>query len=858
VYVNVPTAAPTGVCLGDHDLGGSVQFRLLFGRPASALPRRVAHILDDEAAALPGDRVSPSENGVPDCGDAKAVFLDPRRRRWRGLQLVAILLLVTSVGAVAYSWPRLMRSPAAPNSATANPVDWALLRTPMPVFGNGPLVRLVMVAQSGAGVQAVDPFTNASLGNLTEDEAQTVSLGSYALELYGYSDDLTHDMSITFDDGPDPHWTPKLLDYLEAQHVRATFFVTGKQVIRYPEIVRRILADGNAIGNHSFSHPNLSKASEWRLQEEIVATDHIIRAETGHYSSIFRPPYDGGSDAVDIRLAATEIARAQSLGYAVASYTWDSRDWRHDVDPQTGAPLPAELPPLNGDNNTVVLHDFGTDRKATLPYVKELVERGKQAGYRFSTLPELSPGTSSLTGSAKLSVWDRLADQVARIALLWRQRLLTWMFVFAIGLALIGTLINAALAIVRRLRSHKVMARLPSQAEYQPLVSVVVAALNEQEVIKKTIDALTGSAYGRLEIIAVNDGSTDNTRSILDELSAVEPRLHVYHGPNRGKGAALNFAVQQAAGEVVVSIDADTVFRTDTVWNLVRHFADPSVGGVGGVIRVGNRRNFLTRWQALEYFIGVAMERGAQEAMRGAVMVLPGACSAWRRNAMLQAGGFSTNTLAEDFDLTLKVHRLGYRITQDDGALADTEAPEKLGPFYKQRLRWMFGGLQVIYKNRDLLFRPRYGLLGTVVLPLAAVSLLVPLMMPLVYVSALVAISDGNGAHAAVVFLLLFLATRFVVSLVGIWLAGESYAYLLMVPVHRLVYEPLHIFLVYKTCYMALKGVPLGWNKLQRTGAVGGDAGSGGHAARVGALAHHERITAVTVHGAPKQQPQGL
>jgi cellulose synthase/poly-beta-1,6-N-acetylglucosamine synthase-like glycosyltransferase/peptidoglycan/xylan/chitin deacetylase (PgdA/CDA1 family) len=819
-----------------------VQFRHLFTMPTLDVQARAVDI-SDETTNLSGGPHSTAGHRQSGAQGAKAVFHDPSRRRWHRIQLVAFLILITIVVAGLYSWPRLMQSPASKKGTPTSPINWSLLQSDMPVVGDGPLVRLVSITLNGADVQAVDPFTHAGLGNLTEDDAQTVTIGSYALERYGYDENLTHDMSITFDDGPDPRWTPKLLDYLESQHVRATFFVTGKQVTRYPAIVRRILRDGHAIGNHSFSHPNLSKASEWRVQEEIVATDHVIRAETGHYSSIFRPPYDGGSDSVDIRLAATEIARAQQLGYAVASYTWDSSDWRHLVDPKTGAPLPAALPPLDGVNQTIVLHDFGTDRKATLAYVKELVERGKQAGYRFSTLPELAPNNSNLVGSAKSTLWDRVADQLAKVVLLWRQRLLAWMFAFTIGLALIGMVSNVVLATTRRLRSRKTKALLPSPADYHPMVSVVVAAYNEQEVIRKTINALTSSTYRRLEIVVVNDGSTDNTGSILDGISAVEPRLRVYHLPNGGKASALNLAVREATGEVIVSIDADTVFRPDTVWNLVRHFADPSVGGVGGVIRVGNRRNFITRWQALEYFIGVAMERGAQEAMRGAVMVLPGACSAWRRDAVLDAGGFSTNTLAEDFDLTLKVHRLGYRLTQDDEALADTEAPEKIGPFYKQRLRWMFGGLQVIYTNRDMLFRPRYGLLGTVVLPFAAISLLVPLMMPLVYVSAAAAIRDGNGVDAAILFLLLFLATRFVVSLVGIWLAGESYAYLLMVPVHRLVYEPLHIYLVYKTCYMAVKGLPLGWNKLQRTGAVGADGGSGAHPARLGSPNRQGPIT---------------
>jgi biofilm PGA synthesis N-glycosyltransferase PgaC len=229
----------------------------------------------------------------------------------------------------------------------------------------------------------------------------------------------------------------------------------------------------------------------------------------------------------------------------------------------------------------------------------------------------------------------------------------------------------------------------------------------------------------------VDDGSTDQTAAIVDAMTLEHPRLRLIRQLNTGKSGALNRGILAMDADVVVTLDADTVLAPQTVGNLARHFAvdrDGRLGAVAGVIRVGNRtRNLLTRWQALEYLTQIGVDRSAHDAF-GAIVIVPGACAAWRRKAVLAAGGYSHETLAEDCDLTLSLHRAGWRVTQDDEAVAYTEAPEDVDGLLAQRTRWSYGTMQAIFKHRDLLLRPRWGWLGMLVLPTYVLSIVMPLL----------------------------------------------------------------------------------------------------------------------------------
>ena len=397
---------------------------------------------------------------------------------------------------------------------------------------------------------------------------------------------------------------------------------------------------------------------------------------------------------------------------------------------------------------------------------------------------------------------------------------------FILGVVTVGatSLAYTALALVRRRRRRPPPARRGDDPGDPLPVTVLIAAYNEEAVIEATLRSLVLSSYPVREFLVVDDGSTDATAEIVERLRiTLDPRIRLLRQPNGRKPAALNRGMRAAVGDYVITVDADTQADPDLVGNLVRHFeADVygTIAAVAGVVRVGNRAtNLLTRWQGLEYLSLIGIERAAHDLL-GAIAIVPGACAAWRRAAVLQAGGFSDATLAEDNDLTLSLHRLGWRITQDDEARASTEAPEDLDSLLRQRVRWTFGSVQATTKHRDMLLRPRYGWLGMLVLPTGVLSLVLPLLtIPFVAVMSVLVLTQ-QGPFALGGYYLLFTAVQGLVASAAVRLLRERADHLLVVPVYRFVYEPLRAYLLYRSAYLAARGIPVGWNKLARTGAL--------------------------------------
>src|SRR5439155_14156658 len=217
-----------------------------------------------------------------------------------------------------------------------------------------------------------------------------------------------------------------------------------------------------------------------------------------------------------------------------------------------------------------------------------------------------------------------------------------------------------------------------------------------------------------------------------------------------GKSAALNLGLRHAEGEIVVALDADTLFARQTVGALARRFYDPRVGAVAGNAKVGNRINLVTRWQALEYVTSQNLDRRAFSLL-DCITVVPGAVGAWRRTVVHQVGGFREDTLAEDQDLTLAVRRAGYSVAYADGAVALTEAPDTLRALARQRFRWSFGTLQCAWKHRATLFRRHYGTLGWIAMPnVWLFQLLLPALSPLadlMFVFSLLSVWATRTSH---------------------------------------------------------------------------------------------------------------
>ena len=472
---------------------------------------------------------------------------------------------------------------------------------------------------------------------------------------------------------------------------------------------------------------------------------------------------------------------------------------------------------------TVLMHDAGGPRReVTVEYVADyLIPAAKENGYTFVSLPAANTELSNANSPVVPSWMDEAAVFSTMSLYYWPTVVLDWAFVGTVVLAFGFALTNMILAVTRRVRQR--------HRDWEPAgrpavpVTVLLAAFNEERVIERTIRSVLASHYPILEVIVVDDGSTDLTAAIVMGLSREDSRVRLLQQANSGKSTALNHGIANTRGEVVVTIDADTLVVTDTVGNLVRRFVHDDVGDLGvvaGVVRVGNRKaNILTRWQGLEYVTQIGIDRAAQ-AMLGAITIVPGACAAWRRSALDAIGGFRTDTLAEDADLAMTMHRAGWRVDQDEEAYAFTEAPETLDDLIKQRIRWTYGILQAMWKHRGLLFNPRHAGIGFYVFPNYVVSLLVPfVLLPLTIVMTIVALHTGGPGLLAVAFGL-FIVYQSVISAVAVTLMKESPRHLLMVPLYRVIFEPLRAYLLYSTIHAALKGTRVRWNRVTRTGTV--------------------------------------
>jgi len=291
--------------------------------------------------------------------------------------------------------------------------------------------------------------------------------------------------------------------------------------------------------------------------------------------------------------------------------------------------------------------------------------------------------------------------------------------------------------------------------------------------------------------------------------------------PNGGKAAALNYGIEQATGEILVCIDADTILPADAISRMIPYFSNSKVGAVAGNVRVGNTLNMLTNWQSIEYTTSQNFDRRAYDAVN-AILVVPGAIGAFRKTAMAAIDGFTTDTLAEDCDLTLRMLRAGYVIRTCNEALALTEAPETLKMFMKQRSRWTFGMMQSFWKHRDLLFSFKKANIGWVALPnLLIFNFLIPIFSPLVDILFIVGLFTHDSAQYVFFYMLYYFIDCLIASLAYHYdnqkfnLRKALYLF-----VQRFIYRQLLFVVLFKAYNKAIKGELVSWGVLKRTGNV--------------------------------------
>lgn len=690
------------------------------------------------------------------------------------------------------------------------------------IQGDGELLRVT--SHPTAGTRAI---THDSLSGLITD-VRTLSMPQpWTVERTGAAH--PHRVALTFDDGPDSRWTPEILDTLRSRHATAAFFVIGNQVQSHLALTRRIAAEGHEIGSHTFSHPDLSRVSPFGTRLELDATARLLEAVVGRRSLLFRPPYFGDAEPTTIdELAPVEIAT--SLGYLTTGVHIDSDDWRR---PGVAAIIARTLA-QRSRGNVILLHDGGGDRAQTVAAIGPLIDSLRARGDTIGSIGDLVDAPASvmmppLTPDAARRRWIAFTGYAAVGSVEW---CISALFTAAVALGVARLLLIGGLALRERVKATRSSAHtLP----YTPSVSVLIPAYNEQAVVVETVRSLLAQRYdGLLDVIVIDDGSPDDTYALTRNTFAGDERVRVLTKRNGGKASALDYGMARARGEILVGLDADTVFEPDTITGLVAPLVDPRVGAVAGNAKVGNRINLVTRWQAIEYITSQNLERRAFAALN-AITVVPGAVGAWRASAVRDAGGFSDDTLAEDQDLTIALRRRGWRIAFADDAIAWTEAPDTLRSLARQRFRWCFGTLQCAWKHRDTLLRPRYGTLGTVAmlntwifqLCLTALSPLADLLF-LFSILSVGMIVRAHGATYGRADLQHLLSVYAVFNLVDVGVAmlallmerGEDRRLGWLVVLQRFAYRQVMYWVVLRSVLAAFRGRLVGWGTLERKATV--------------------------------------
>jgi cellulose synthase/poly-beta-1,6-N-acetylglucosamine synthase-like glycosyltransferase/peptidoglycan/xylan/chitin deacetylase (PgdA/CDA1 family) len=705
--------------------------------------------------------------------------------------------------------------------------------------GQGDIIAITARPADGRRTVTVDRAT----GLITAEEYDPLPV-PYELTEYGSAG---KEVAITFDDGPDPKWTPQILDVLKAKQVKAAFFLIGAQAWYYHSITRRIFAEGHEIGNHTWTHPDISNLRASYLKVELNATDRFFEAFLGIKPLMFRPPYsvDQEPDTAD-EVRPLEIV--QSMGYITVGDKLDPNDWR-DNPRKTAAEIAAAvldgpLPPCKPEDlkcgNILLLHDGGGDRRETVRALPLIIDGLRARGYQIVPV-------SRLLGKSYADVMPPLAP-----AELWPARF------NALGFLIFDLILSAIVAVffcgdalmtVRLLTvglaaAYDRFRRRPqggaATRSYQPAVAVLIPAYNEEKVIARTVRAALASGYPRLRVIVIDDGSTDGTLALLradfpEEIA--KGALTVLTQPNSGKADALNHGLHEVTEEIFVGIDADTLIHPQAVSLLAQHFLDQRVAAVAGNAKVGNRVNLWTRWQALEYITSQNFERRALNCL-GAVSVVPGAIGAWRTAAVREAGAFHRDTVAEDADLTMELLRRGYRTVYEDRAVAYTEAPGNVNELMRQRFRWSFGILQSVWKHRHVV--RRRGVLGWIALPnIVIFQILLPLVSPFIDFMFVLGVAtylvqrhyhpetaDPASLEKLAAYFAVFLLIDFVASAVAfalerqgadrrenVWLLGHVW-------LQRFAYRQVFSWVIFKTLKRAIDGRAFTWDKLERSATV--------------------------------------
>jgi cellulose synthase/poly-beta-1,6-N-acetylglucosamine synthase-like glycosyltransferase/peptidoglycan/xylan/chitin deacetylase (PgdA/CDA1 family)/spore germination protein YaaH len=703
--------------------------------------------------------------------------------------------------------------------------------------GTGDIIRITGTPKSGKRIVQVDTDEPDPRQKLIIDEHMESYPLSYKIKHYGYRPGK---VALSFDDGPDPQWTPRILDVLKRRNVKATFFMIGSEAQENVGLMQRVVNEGHEIGNHTYTHPDISEISARQLSLELNLTERLFVSKLGIQPLYFRPPYDIDEEP-DTDDQAEPAYRIQQMGYTIVGNKIDTDDWNEHprkTPQQITDSVFAQIDRMKDKSwlqgSIILMHDGGGNRAPTVAALPLLIDTLRAKGYEIVPVSALMGKTTAdvmpkITG---LQYWRARADSVAFSLLGLVGHFIVSVFFVGDVLMSARLIVIGVLAIIERLRKHK-----EGSPDFRPPVAVLVPAYNEETVIVRTVRSVLNSTYPNLHVIVIDDGSSDRTAEVAREAYGPEiaaGKVAVLTKANGGKAAALNYAVDRLSEDFYVGIDADTVIASDAIAKLMPHFEDPLVGAVAGNAKVGNRVNLWTRWQALEYITSQNFERRALDLFN-VVTVVPGAIGAWRTKPVKLAGGYPLNTVAEDADLTMSLLEQGLKVVYEDRSLAFTEAPIDAKGLMRQRFRWSFGTLQAVWKHRGAFTRNKA--MGLFALPnILIFQMILPLVSPFIDLMFLYGVvqffldryyhpeaASTASFEKLLAYFLTFMVIDFITSAVAFSLerkhpANKGDGWLLFhIWLQRFAYRQVFSVVLFKTVKRAIDGRPFNWDKIAST-----------------------------------------
>lgn len=690
--------------------------------------------------------------------------------------------------------------------------------------GDGDIWRITATPQSGRRTIDYD-----SSSDVIDDESYQTYPLSWRIEQMGASPTK---LALTFDDGPDGTWTPQILNILKQKNAPAAFFVIGESASQFPQIVRDEYQSGKDIGNHTFTHPDFEIISKSQLQIELNLTELLLESNLGVKTLLFRPPY-GIDHQPETASEIQMLPIPQAMGYIIVGARVDPHDWG---EPNGGAPPPAATivervlhDAQLGKGNIILMHDGGGNRANTVAALPQVIDGLRAKGYEFVSIADLLNQTrAQVMQPLTQDEWILVrADAFIFQVFHWLRSGIAFIFIAGILLVSGRALIVGLLALIEKFRPAPA-----DHPDYKPVVTVLIPAYNEEAAIVQTVTAALACDYPKLEILVMDDGSTDQTPELVRSNFGNDSGVRMISQANRGKPTALNHGLAEATGEVIISIDGDTIVDPEAIPRLVRHFADPRVGAVAGNVKVLNRNRWLTRWQALEYITSQNLEKRAFDLLN-CIPVVPGAVGAWRTSVLRDHHGFSGDTVAEDTDLTLTIRREGWKILYDEDAIGRTEVPDTVEALIRQRFRWTFGTMQAVWKHRDAVGKPKYGTLGWIAIPnIFLFQIILPLVSPVIDLLFLLSIAlwglgqlriarlpqlwTAQDVERSLIFFAIFMLIDLLTCVVAFLLERhEDWTLLAPLILQRFYYRQMMYVVLFRALKEAVRGRPVGWRGVE-------------------------------------------